>query len=379
MTYQADAKRITHLFAAENGNQYGVTGSTTTIFKVHNTLRKEGYFYSEPFDTQIHSTFGNVEAFGLWPSGTKVEISSRSGQSKTPDATWSAWSDEIRAPGKASTNLEPGRYLQVRLKLKGDGRKTPEVHRLRLAYLRQNLAPFIRDVTTLNKGIALVAVPPMEKKSLGIGGDKSSAEKPDKSKALPGKGPNKTRRVSRVGALTIKWQAEDPNNDVLTYRLLFRKSSQKEWTTMKENFVDSFYTIYSSQLPDGHYQFRVEAHDGKNNPPQKVLRDTRDSRFILIDNTPPKVERPRVKFSKGKVSVYTSAVDGLGPLTSAEYALDGQHFIPLVPDDGILDSNAETFTTDLEELDEGTHVFTIRVIDEGHNQGFGEAEFQVED
>jgi hypothetical protein len=380
MLYQSDAKRITHLIHGPRGMHYGITGNGTSIFKLQSTLRKEGYFYSEPFDTQIHSRFGHIEVFGLWPSGTKVLVATRSGQSKIPDTTWSNWSDDIRAPGKEVSNLHPGRYLQVRLTLSGNEKVSPEVHRVRLAYLRQNLPPFIRKVSSLQKGIALVAIPPMEKKGLPLGlGDKSSKDKSSESKALPGKGPNKTRRVNRNGAMTIKWEAEDPNADQLTYKLSFRKSSQKEWTLMKENLIDSFHTIYSSQLPDGHYQFRIEAHDGKSNPKDKTLKDSRDSRFILVDNTPPKVDKPSVKFSKGRVSVHTNVLDGLGPITTAEYAIDGQTFIPLVPDDGILDSNEEAFTTQLDDLREGVHVFTIRVIDEGHNQGFGETQFTVND
>jgi hypothetical protein len=69
--------------------------------------------------------------------------------------------------------------------------------------------------------------------------------------------------------------------------------------------------------------------------------------------------------------------DAVGPITSAEFALDGQDFRPLIPDDGVLDGAGEVFSIRLSGLRPGPHTVTVRVADEAENEGYAEARFAV--
>ena len=59
------------------------------------------------------------------PKGTDLCLQFRSGNSRTPDDTWSEWSEELREPGGALFSvLEPRRYLQFRANLSSEN---PEI------------------------------------------------------------------------------------------------------------------------------------------------------------------------------------------------------------------------------------------------------------
>jgi hypothetical protein len=75
--------------------------------------------------------------------------------------------------------------------------------------------------------------------------------------------------------------------------------------------------------------------------------------------------------------VRTVAADAVGPFLEAPYSLDGEKFRPMLPEDGVLDGPGESFTLRLGELAAGRHSITLRLVDEGENEGFGEAQLEV--
>ena len=163
----------------------------------------------------------------------------------------------------------------------------------------------------------------------------------------------------------------------MRYTLKVRSEGRGEWRVLKADLEQPFFTLHSSQLPDGHYQFRVEATDAPSNPPGEERTDTRDSRDIVIDNTPPKLEPLKVQTQGRKVTVRGGFADAVGPLVAATFSLDAQESKPLQVDDGVLDGPRETFTLLLGELATGTHTLTVRVRDEAQNEGVAQSVFTV--
>jgi hypothetical protein len=121
----------------------------------------------------------------------------------------------------------------------------------------------------------------------------------------------------------------------------------------------------------------VRATDEPSNPRGAELEDKRESSSVLVDNSPPRVARVVVTVDGKKATAKVDVADNVGPIIGAEYAVDGGVFRPMAPSDGVLDGAAEAFEVRLPELDKGTHTFTVRVIDEAENEGFGENSFQV--
>ena len=138
-----------------------------------------------------------------------------------------------------------------------------------------------------------------------------------------------------------------------------------------------FYTLSSSQLPDGQYQLRGRATDALSNPVGRELVDQRESLSVLEDNTAPMVSPMNMSRSRGVTTISVSVEDSVGPLTSAVFSLDGAGFRHLSTDDGVLDGAEESFTMKFRDLESGTHTLTVRVIDSSKNEGVGETIFQI--
>jgi hypothetical protein len=374
LLFQSPSRRITHLVPLGKDGLCAVSAAGGRITQIGHGYARTGEFYTLPFDTGINSRFGIVQLFGDWPKATRVTAAVRSGQTGTPDASWSDWSAEVPAPGNARPKVPGGRYVQVRLTLAGEGGATPAVFRVRVAYLRQNLAPFVRELTVLPKGVALYAVPNEAAKSkvINLADTKPTTEdrRTEDDGPLP---PTRARQVEEAGAISIRWVADDPNSDELHYRLEYRPAGRGDWRVLKDELQEPFYTLRSSQLPDGHYQFRVWVNDAASNPPGDERTDSRISRDVVIDNTPPRVDPLKVQLAGRRATVRGSFADAVGPLVSATFSLDAADARPLQVDDGVLDGPGESFTLTLPELASGTHTLTVRVRDEAQNEGVAEA------
>jgi len=348
------------------------------VVQLSTALVAKGEFLTPTFDTGINSRFGALDLFARLPKGTSVTAAVRTGQTAKPDASWSEWSKELAAPGGARPSVPNGRYGQVRLTLKANGDVAPEVYRVRWAYLRQNLPPFVREIVALKKGLALLPVPNDEPKSKTVSlGEKSSDDMRRGDDDKHDNRGGRARQIERRGALTLRWVAEDPNGDDLVFDLSYRPVGQTAWLLMQEKLDDPFYTLAAAQLPDGHYEFRVRASDSPANPDGFELEDTRTSRAVVVDNTPPKVDAMEVKVAGKLATVRVVVADSVGPLTDAEMSLDGKPFRPIMPDDGVLDGPGESFSIRLADLTLGSHLLTVRVRDEVDNEGVGDASFVV--
>lgn len=379
LVYQSPSRRITHLVPLPRDAFALVSAAGGRITHMTSGVAKKGEFVTVPFDTGLNSQFGSLQVFGSWPRGTRVTAAVRTGQTNEPDDSWSSWSQEIEAPGNTRPKVPAGRHGQIRITLHGTATRSPTVHRVRLAYLRQNLPPFVREVVALRKGLALLSMPREKPKSQTISLHEQADEKLRRGEGSHSSRPasSRARQVERPGAVTLKWVAEDPNGDDMRYELMFRNSGQGDWRTLEEELEDPFYTISSSRLPDGHYQFKVEATDAPSNPDALVRRDSRESRAVLIDNSPPRIDPLKIKISGRRVTARTVVVDSVGPLVSADYSLDGRPLRPIHPDDGVLDGPGESFTIRFGELAPGPHTLTFRVRDEADNEGVGETRFRL--
>jgi hypothetical protein len=362
------------------GRFASIGGGGGRVAEFGGAYEEKGEFFTAPFDATINSLFGSVNLFGAFPSGTKASVAIRTGQTSSPDDTWTKWSREIGTKGGQSKSKLSGRYMQLRVTLKGDDDVTPEVHRLQVAYLRQNLPPFVKEIVALRKGIAFLPVlrEKSETKVVSLGdkipeNSRAGADKSGKNK----KRQAKARQVIREGALTVRWVADDPNGDTLAYQLEVRESGMKDWRVLQDKSPMPYFTMNSTQLPDGHYQFRVQATDSPSNPVGQEQTDIRESRSVLVDNTPPSITKLDVDDDDGIYVATALAKDSIGPLREAVFSLNGAPFQRAQAADGILDGPSDKLVMPLGKLAPGRYHLTVRVRDDSENRSTSEVRFEV--
>ena len=95
---------------------------------------------------------GNLSAWGQirWkaqlPSGTAVELATRSGNSAKPDATWSEWSAAYSSASGQPVASPAAKYIQWKATLRAANGQSPVLQEVTVAYLPHNRAPEITEL-----------------------------------------------------------------------------------------------------------------------------------------------------------------------------------------------------------------------------------------
>jgi hypothetical protein len=348
-----------------NGGLLAATANMGKIYRL-GAASARGSYESPTFDAGSVARWGRLRWQGDNGAGS-VELRTRSGNSIRPDNTWSDWSPPMSAAAGTQISSPNARYLQFKAELTGTGAVIDNVS---AAYLPQNNPPVVRSITV----IAQPTANPATKSPTASGSTASAANAPysitvtDTGDAAPVSSTGTpTQTLSRASAqqLQISWQADDPDNDKLVYKVDFRGDGEREWKTLRANLHENTYTIDGDSLADGRYFFRVTASDREANPAGSEKEADLVSSPVLIDNTAPAIH---VR-STDRSDISFDAEDAASPLRRAEWSLDAGPWIPVAPVDGILDSQSEQFRLHPESVPPGEHVLVIRVVDSGNNTG----------
>jgi hypothetical protein len=280
--------------------------------------KSEGEWLSAVLDAKAPARFGELTFRGRGG----VSLATRSGNTETPDASWSAWSVESRAQGPIKS---PGaRFVQLRAKLAADA----ELYAVEAYYLPQNLAARVHNVRT------------------------KAPNNDDASK------PHST-------LLGLTWDVDNPDDDKLRYRLHVRREGQTAWQPLlreHELLEQTDYSWETRAVPDGYYRVRVTASDEATNPEPYVTRAESIGAPLLVDNHAPELRD--LRYHDGALT--GRAIDALGPVSQLELAIDSGLYRPLFPSDDLLDTRDETFRAAL-VLSPGTHTIAVRANDAAQN------------
>jgi len=347
--------------------------ATTNLGKIYRLGERPGTAgaYEAPVhDAAAPARWGKLSWRVEQTKGGQVTFETRSGNSALPDKTWSDWSAPLEDP-EGSQILSPNaRYIQWRAKFSGPGGRTPILDSVTLAYLPQNSAPKVTDITITNHSSPKPAASTTATRSTDTSAYSITVTDTGASGASTVTG-TATQKLARTTSDTIRieWKAEDADGDTLVYAVYFRGEEEKKWKLIKEDVTALRLSLDSETLADGKYLFRVTASDGRMNPPATARTAERVSAPVLIDHTPP-VVRPGVPHRSGEqVKLSVEAEDAVSQLRRCEYSLDAGAWVPMAPEDGILDSKRERFTLQLEEISAGEHLLTVRVHDSAGNAG----------
>ena len=386
---QSPEDQTSTLFAL--GDQlYATSSNLGRLYRVGREPVSEGTYTSPVRDTRFAGQWGVI----TWRGTGNVELQTRSGNTETPDATWSDWSAPYRNMTGDQITSPRARFIQWRAVLRNTaqssapgGMKTggfkvsvgagkdrtnqdsasasaassAQLESVVIAYLPRNQAPDITSVTVLPPGVAFQEMPLVIDPSIA-----SSGLDPQLFGVIASVPP---RRFFQKGARTVNWQTSDPNDDTLVYNLLYRTLGDNEWHTLADNLSQSYYTIDGNRLPDGTYFFKVTASDAPGNPSGSALTDEKITGAVEIDNTPPSIKLIGPSVTAQTAEVTFDVTDLTSRIVRGEYSIDGGAWQLIFPVDGIADSARESFKVRATFDKTGEHVIAFRCADSSSNVG----------
>jgi sugar lactone lactonase YvrE len=342
---RADAQQITTLGTDRNGQVLFATSNPGKLFRLSAARADRGTFTSEVRDAQTVATWGVIKWQGLVPPGTRVEVSTRSGNTKTPDEAWSDWSAAYATPEGSAITSPRARYLQWRAVLTGGGRtEAPLLTSLTAAFLPRNARPRVTSITVHTPGTVYQRpFPTGEPEIAGFDGDTPDRRAAAQLQGSAGGGPNLGRRAYEKGLLTFIWRAEDDNRDDLLYDLQYRREGETTWHALKQALTDAIFVWDTTSVPNGRYTVRVVASDAPSNSTSTALTGDLESTAFDIDNTPPVITVTAVRRDGGRTTIAFEVRDDNSAVQKVEYSLDGDRWQALYPKDGIADSRVEQY------------------------------------
>jgi outer membrane protein assembly factor BamB len=348
---RALVQQVTTLASDRAGRTLFATANPGKIFRMSAARADRGTYISDVRDAQAVAAWGAIKWQTLAPAGSKVEISTRAGNTRTPDETWSDWSRAYTDQSGSPITSPRARYLQWRAILTGGKDQAPVLTSVTAAYLPRNARPRVTAITIHPPGTVFQRPFPTDPEIAGFEG-----ETPDRRAAAQNAGatgaatntPALGRRAYQKGLLTFVWRAEDENRDDLSYDVLYRREGDTSWKPLKRGLDDPILVWDTTSVPNGRYVVQVVASDLRSNSPDAALSGSMESTAFDIDNMPPVVTVTSARRQGTQTVLAFEVRDADSAVQKVEYSLDGDRWQAIYPKDGIADSRFEQFDVTLE-------------------------------
>jgi sugar lactone lactonase YvrE len=339
---RVNAQQVTTLQPERDGRMIVATSNPGRLLRLSSARADRGTYTSDVRDAQTVAMWGTIK----WQEGStggRIEISTRSGNTRTPDETWSDWTTPYTDRDGSPITSPRARYLQWRAVLIAARGESPYLTSVTAAYLPRNLRPRVTSITIHPPGTVFQRPFPVDPEIAGFEGDL-----PDRRGAAAGQGssgssPSLGRRTYQKGLLTIVWRAEDDNRDDLAYDVLYRREGETSWKPLKRGISEAILVWDTSSVPNGRYFVRVVASDAPSNSPTTALTGAMESTSFDIDNTPPTITVSSLRREGSRVTIAFDVRDANSAVQKADYSLDGDRWQTIYPKDGIADSRFEQF------------------------------------
>lgn len=315
------------------------------VYRLSGAPASQGTFVSNVLDAGGMASWGEIRWIAR---GSGINITTRSGNTPQPDATWSDWSAPMKNPAGDHIQSPSSRYVQWKASFTpGSGADETELDATTIDYRQKNAPPRIVSITVAPPGEVY-----QKSFSTGegeyLGGEalnQRARQKPDLggAQSLSGlqAGMASGKKLYASGLQTFLWTAADPNDDTLVYSISFRQIEEKSWRSIKVDADQTALVIDTTSLPDGTYRIKVEASDKPDNPKSEALTASEESDTFVVDNSPPRIAAP---VASGGAWLFTVS-DGASPITTLEISVNAGPWQPVFPKDGICDGLQEQVET----------------------------------
>lgn len=361
---RANAQQVTALLPARDGQMLVATSNPGAVLRLSSARADRGTYVSEVRDAQAVAAWGTIR-WQAAPGGGSVAVSTRSGNTRTPDDAWSEWSPAYPNADGSAVASPRARYLQWRAVLAGGRGDAPVLTSVTTAYLPRNTRPKVTSVTVNAPGTVYQRPFPIDPDIAGFEGDTPNRRAAQQAQGAP-PASSLGRRVYEKGLLTFVWRGEDDNRDELLYEVQYRREGETAWKTLKRNVSESILVWDTTSVPNGRYVVRVVASDAPSNAPATALIGWLESAAFDIDNAPPVITVSSVRRDGTRTTIAFEVRDDQSAVLKVEYSLDGDRWNAVYPRDGLADSRVEQFELVL-EAEAGARGVVLRAADALNN------------
>jgi outer membrane protein assembly factor BamB len=342
---RANAQQVTTILPERDGRWLYATSNPGKLLRLSAARADRGTYTSDVRDAQTVAAWGTIKWRAQAPAGTRVELATRSGNTRTPDETWSDWTPAYANQEGTAITSPRARYLQWRAVLTGGRGESPVLTSVSAAYLPRNMRPRVTSITIHPPGTVFQRPFPTDPEIAGFDG-----ELPDRRNlpASAGGAPSLGRRTYQKGLLTFVWRADDDNRDELNFDVFYRREGETTWKLLKRAVTDPILVWDTTSVPNGSYILRIVASDAPANSPGTALTGAMESTSFDIDNAPPEITITAVRRDGARLTIGFDVRDEHSSVQKADYSLDGDRWQTIYPRDGIADSRMEQFELVLE-------------------------------
>lgn len=209
------------------------------LFAIGDVTAASGVYDSIVRNTEATSSWGKV----TWTGTGAPEILTRTGNTGSPDQTWSDWQPVGDDGDVASPRA---RFVQWRAVLNSGNDVPPSLSSVTIPYLQQNYRPSVESVDLLKAGVRLQKVQSFNNNGAGANGGTNTGTSGRVVTTMVATPP---RRVIESGVQALEWRAIDSNADTLLYSIHYRSGNEETWKQLADRIEDTFYTIASDRCP----------------------------------------------------------------------------------------------------------------------------------
>jgi len=339
---------------------YALTSNPVALWKLGPGSASEGELISGVLDAARFTRFGKLRSSG---AGSR-SFSTRSGNSDTPDTTWSRWQ---AVAGEGAIASLPGRYLQWKVRL---GDRDDRVSEVAISRREPNLAPRVEELSVAPQAQGF-REGGMSARTEAVTQTLPGGQRVEYSALLTTSRALQEMPLWARGLRTLSWRGSDANNDPLRYRVFVRAETSggesEAWIEIGKDLEASLLTWNTNTLPDGRYRLKVEASDRNGNAIGEDLIGEAVSEPFSVDNTPPQVTSLSASHEKGQATLAGAAADGEGWLQRLDVSVDDGPWRPVSPEGGFSDAPRLSFRVALPDAGPGAHVLSVRAVDAAGN------------
>jgi len=334
------------------------TGKPAVLHKIVDA-GEDAFCRSQVLDAQGPASWGviNFEADGEW------EIRTRSGNSSTPDVTWSAWSLPIRGSG-LKIESPSAQYLQFEIR-HNRIEKSDFIKHLEVTYQVFNRSPRITELSGAPVSFSQSEIQKLAR-SGPFGQMMMQFAQAVRNIVNQQKGENSFENLMSgfAGSYLFSWKAEDQDRDRLISNIVLLDEEFGETIPIISNYSGTAYLLNSALYSDGYYLLRVKVSDRLDNDEESSSSSDMTSERFLIDNTAPNVSIKCDTSASGEVIIYGSATDSMGRISALYYLDENGRWQSLKSEDGICDESLEYFRV----IRRGSGwTFTVKAVDQSGN------------